>query len=60
MTLNTLILLIILVLILLAVLHHIFFPTERKGYVVKVHGKEFFFDTRYEAEEMVLVYEYKF
>lgn len=52
MTLNNLILLIISVLILLAILHRILTPTERKGYVVKVHGNEFFFDTKHEAEIM--------
>lgn len=52
MTLNYLILLIISALIFLAVLVRILSPTERKGYVVKVHGNEFFFDTKYEAESM--------
>lgn len=52
MSLDRIILLIIFVLILLAVLHRIFFPRERKGYVVKVRDKEFFFDSEYEAESM--------
>ena len=52
MSLDRIILLIISVLILLAVLVRILSPRERKGYVVKVHGKEFFFDSEYEAESM--------
>ena len=52
MSLDRIILCIILALILLAFIVRFLFPRERKGYVVKVHGKEFFFDSEYEAESM--------